>query len=471
MKKTITLSILAALVCAAPAFAQDFGTIQKTLNNTGVVADQVLRMEFPRDDLNVKIGNVDLEPDAGVKTELTFQQAGAFSNATSATSGAFTNATSAGTTSAGTTGTTGTAFSNITGTRTGFSNITGTSRSALNASNTTTGTTTGAVLTNMTSAATRTASFANTTSASAATSGTTAGGITGISSAATGIIVTGDICVTDTEEPKVVSRLLSDGFEITAIHEHLLGESPDVRFVHFEGVGGAATVASKVKDALSQTATHIAQASKKTSTVDWSTVQGILGQTGTASGKVLTVEIPRKEAFTVSDISLKPEMGAESEIAFQSDSSGQASVNAELCLLASEVGPAISSLEKSGLKIAALHNHFLMDNPRFFFVHAFGTGSSTTMAQAVKDVIDMMGTGVSGTTGVITSTGVTAPSFSTTPVSGTASSSGSSASTGSAASSVISSTPATSSPSSSGTAGNTSSSGSSGKCSTSNPAI
>ena len=83
-----------------------------------------------------------------------------------------------------------------------------------------------------------------------------------------------------------------------------------------------------------------------------------------------------------------PEMGATHDVHFQSMGSGKTAVDAEFALLATEVNPAIKILKKAGFDINAVHNHFLNESPRLFFLHAGATGDAMTLAKAVRQVLD-----------------------------------------------------------------------------------
>src|SRR4051794_21872993 len=53
----------------------------------------------------------------------------------------------------------------------------------------------------------------------------------------TGFITDGDLVLASDEVNPVVSALQQGGIDITAIHNHLIGEAPQVMYVHFFGQG------------------------------------------------------------------------------------------------------------------------------------------------------------------------------------------------------------------------------------------
>lgn len=62
-------------------------------------------------------------------------------------------------------------------------------------------------------------------------------------------MVMGDLVLRPGEVESVVRGLQSGGFEIAAIHNHLLGESPAVVYVHYAGHGDPAALAHAVRRA------------------------------------------------------------------------------------------------------------------------------------------------------------------------------------------------------------------------------
>src|SRR5260370_5912760 len=65
----------------------------------------------------------------------------------------------------------------------------------------------------------------------------------------------GDLVLLEPELTPVVSALQAGGIDITAIHNHLIGETPHVVYLHFSGHGDAAALPAALKQALARTAT------------------------------------------------------------------------------------------------------------------------------------------------------------------------------------------------------------------------
>ena len=107
----------------------------------------------------------------------------------------------------------------------------------------------------------------------------------------------GDLVLLDTEVPEVLKKLVAENLKVTAIHNHLINESPNVKYVHFSGSGDRVKLAEEIKSVLAVTGTPLtpSQAPAQTTNLDWSKVESILGTTGKHNGMLLQYSFPRKE--------------------------------------------------------------------------------------------------------------------------------------------------------------------------------
>jgi hypothetical protein len=70
----------------------------------------------------------------------------------------------------------------------------------------------------------------------------------------TRVATTGDFVLTAAEVAPVQQALTAHGFEVTALHSHMLGDSPPLYYMHFWAVGPPQAVAGTLHEAL----THVA---------------------------------------------------------------------------------------------------------------------------------------------------------------------------------------------------------------------
>src|SRR5258708_19271922 len=66
-------------------------------------------------------------------------------------------------------------------------------------------------------------------------------------------MVMGDLVLTEDEVAPVMAKLQAGGIEISALHNHLLHESPRVMYMHIAGHGNAAQLAQSVHNPLAET--------------------------------------------------------------------------------------------------------------------------------------------------------------------------------------------------------------------------
>ncbi len=201
-------------------------------------------------------------------------------------------------------------------------------------------------------------------------------------------MVMGDLVLLDDEVEPVISGIVSNGLEITAIHNHLVGESPSVKYVHFSGTGDATKLAEKVKSIISLTATPITPAAVavQTSLPDWSAVEAILGK-GKTNGDLLQYSFARTEKLTENKMEIPPYFGMATGVNFQR-AGNNAAIAGDFVLLADEVNPVVKALTENGISVTALHNHMLYDNPRLFMMHFWAVGDPAGLARGIKAALD-----------------------------------------------------------------------------------
>jgi Domain of Unknown Function (DUF1259) len=68
------------------------------------------------------------------------------------------------------------------------------------------------------------------------------------------VTTTGDFVLTAEEANKVIKALTSHGVSVTALHNHMLDETPGLFFLHFWGVGPETKIASAMRAGVDATA-------------------------------------------------------------------------------------------------------------------------------------------------------------------------------------------------------------------------
>jgi hypothetical protein len=205
------------------------------------------------------------------------------------------------------------------------------------------------------------------------------------------VMLMGDTCVREDELSAVEAEMHRQGLEITALHNHLVGETPKVMFVHLAGHGMAPDLARKVKALLARTKTPTGprreEAEKKKP--DWSAITSVLGEPAESEGDIIEYGFRRRERLTMHGETLPSTDALETapEVKFQMLKGGRAVTYGEMILTADEVAPVFHVLVENGIEIEALHNHMTKEEPRLFFMHWWAVGKPETLARGVKAAI------------------------------------------------------------------------------------
>jgi hypothetical protein len=208
--------------------------------------------------------------------------------------------------------------------------------------------------------------------------------------AGTSAVVHGDLVLLDAELNPVLTALQQHDFQITAIHNHLIGETPSVMYVHYWGQGNAATLAQNLKEALSHSKTPIAApaapapATGAPDDLPADQIQQAIGLKGSVSNGVLGVSQPRPETIQMMGVTLPPSMGMATAINFQSIGGGKVAATGDFVMIADEVNKVARTLRQHDIAIAALHNHMLHGSPELYFMHFWAEGDPTKVASGLK---------------------------------------------------------------------------------------
>jgi hypothetical protein len=206
-----------------------------------------------------------------------------------------------------------------------------------------------------------------------------------------GAMMMGDLVLTADEIGPVQEKLSAEGIDITAIHNTLIGESPQVYDLHIGGQGDPVNMAKNVRKALDLIK---ASPGKEVSTIpsnfslDYERLDIIIGHNGTMEDGVYTFEMPRAEKITEGGMEIPLTMETGSIIKFQPLGNGKAAIAGDLMLRGDEVNPVIRALNENGIMATALHTHMLAEEPRLFLLHFWATGDGPGLAKGLRAALD-----------------------------------------------------------------------------------
>jgi hypothetical protein len=203
--------------------------------------------------------------------------------------------------------------------------------------------------------------------------------------------VMGDLVLTEDEYNKVISKLQEGGIGQTAVHKHLLDESPAIWWTHIQGTGDPVSMAKAIRSALDETGTPFEESGGSESEdlgFDTSQLDQIIGHTGMTQGGVYKYSIGRADSVTQDGVELPPPMGVSTALNFQPTSRGQAAINGDFAMTQEEVEPVIRALRDNGIEVVSLHNHMLNEEPRIFFMHFWANDDAVKLAQGLRAALD-----------------------------------------------------------------------------------
>ena len=208
-----------------------------------------------------------------------------------------------------------------------------------------------------------------------------------------GAMVMGDLVLTDAEISPVMQRLIEDGVEITAIHNHLLRTSTPIYYMHVSGHGDPVKLAATLHAALALSKTPLTQAVAAPATaleLDTPAIEKILGYKGSANSGVYQFSVPRAEIITEGGMAVPPAMGTATAINFEPTAGGKAAVTGDFVLLGAEVNPVLKTLRHHGIEVTALHSHMIDDSPHLFFMHFWANDDALKLAQGLRAALDLI---------------------------------------------------------------------------------
>ena len=207
-----------------------------------------------------------------------------------------------------------------------------------------------------------------------------------------GAMAMGDLVLKENEVAPVMSRLQQAGIEQTAVHHHVLHETPRVVYMHVHAHGDPVKIAEGVREALALTSTPpqapTAPAAIGELGIDTAQIAAILGYAGRVNGGVYQLSVPRAETIRDRGQEIPASMGLGTAINFQPTGGGKAAITGDFVMVASEVNSVIRALRENGIEVTSLHNHLLTEEPRLFFMHFWANDDALKLARGLRAGLD-----------------------------------------------------------------------------------
>jgi hypothetical protein len=213
-------------------------------------------------------------------------------------------------------------------------------------------------------------------------------------------VMMGDLVLTEDEVNPVMSAVLTNGLQVTALHNHFFWDEPRMYYMHVHGLGAAAALAKQLKPAVDLINGFAAKRPRPaavtavpstTPGLDTAALARIIGTAGDQNGAVYKITIGRPDIeMREHGALISSRMGLNTWAAF-TGTDADAMVAGDVAMLESEVTPVLAALRANGLQIVAIHHHMTDTRPVVIFLHYFGTGPAATLARGVRAAVDQTG--------------------------------------------------------------------------------
>jgi hypothetical protein len=203
-------------------------------------------------------------------------------------------------------------------------------------------------------------------------------------------VMMGDLVLTQDQVNPVMSALLENGLEVTALHNHFFWEEPRMFYMHVHGHGAPMDLAHKVKPALDLIGPGVPAPPFAVPVMDDAKLAEIAGHPGERTGAVYKITVGRDDLkITEMGAPINARMGLNSWAAFVGTEK-ESAIAGDIAMLASEVTPVLKALRQNGLQIVAIHHHMTETSPTIFFLHYWGTGPAAKLAAGFKAALDQL---------------------------------------------------------------------------------
>ena len=218
-------------------------------------------------------------------------------------------------------------------------------------------------------------------------------------------VMMGDLVLLQEEVNPVMSAMLDNGLEVTALHNHFFFDEPRIFYMHVMGHGTPAELARRAKpglDLIGKVPRHAAPGSADRATAKSTTAAGqldtakiaqIVGHQGEQNGSVYKITVGRDDLkLREMGALINSRMGLNTWAAF-TGSDQSAAVAGDVAMLENEVQPVLKALRSNNLDIVAIHHHMIDTQPNIIFLHYWGRGPADKLATGFKAALDQLGKG------------------------------------------------------------------------------
>ena len=210
-------------------------------------------------------------------------------------------------------------------------------------------------------------------------------------------MVMGDLVLFEDEVNPVMTAALENGLNVTALHNHFFYDDPRVYFMHIGGDGSFRTFATalrKTQDMIKEIRAANPKPVKgfpgpplpQESSINGQEIERILGTPGQENSGMFKVIIGRTATMPCG-CEARKELGVNTWAAF-AGSPENSFVDGDFAVLEGELQNVLKTLRSGQINIVAIHHHMVDEKPRYLFLHYWGKGPATQLAEVLKKALD-----------------------------------------------------------------------------------
>jgi hypothetical protein len=210
-------------------------------------------------------------------------------------------------------------------------------------------------------------------------------------------MVMGDMVLLQDEVNPAMDAAFANGLTVTALHNHFFYDEPRIFFMHIGGEGSGENLATgvrKIQDAVKAVRSASSEPAKTfgkeplaaKSSISAAPLTEILGGKPAQKDGMVKFTIGRKVAMPCG-CEVGKEMGVNTWAAFYG-TNDHAFVDGDFVTFDGELQPVLKALRSHDINIVAIHSHMEGETPRTIFLHYWGIGPASDLANGVKAALD-----------------------------------------------------------------------------------
>jgi len=210
-------------------------------------------------------------------------------------------------------------------------------------------------------------------------------------------LLVGQLAVLEDEINPVLTAVLDNGLEATALSSDLLSKAPAVLTLDIAGTGNFRELATALRKALDEmrrvrlkrtgvTQTTPKATELKTNNILAGPIDAILSMHGRVVDGIYTAAIGRRALLYGEPIAR--EMGITTSISI-SGTIDHALLHGQIIATTDELQNVLKALRAKGIQVASIRNHYVGEHPQYIFVHFWSEGPVIDLARSFRYVLDV----------------------------------------------------------------------------------